>query len=419
VIINSASRSGSSLLYALLCRLPQVYALTGEAAPFYKLNTSSDGFNPHVSDRIPTEQLDRIIDYAGLSRDLLSDLSLSETETETKRIDGDAYTVDLMLRLSLQWAGIEFDPPVLRICITRAFECYADNHPVFDTEDFYLLLLEQLHTEWPCINPFYYDIGTDKVALHFPHIEVPTGPPSTSFVLEEPPFILLPPRRSPVPDDLANRTLLLKSTVDCYRMNLIERLFPEAEIRIIHLVRNPAATINGLYDGWLHRGFFSHNLEHGMDGSGLERLHIKGYSDVFPFGKYWWNFDLPDGWQAVADRELVDVCAFQWHAANREILRHLDESQRRSCRVHFEAIICSGESRRSEFERILDFMGVAAEQISALQLDALPVVQSTLPPQLYRWKRREDMISRVLEAPRVKETAACFGYSTENMNTWL
>ncbi len=419
VIINSASRSGSSLLYALLSRLPQVYALTGEAAPFYKLNTAAGGFDPHASDRIPTEQLDRVIDYSGLSRDLLSDLSLAGAETVTERIDADAYVVDLMLRLSLQWAGIEFDPSVLRNSILRVFECYARKNPLFNTEEFYLQLLERLHADWPGINPFYYDIGTDKVALRFPHIDVPVGPPSTGFVLEEPPFILQPPRHRPAPDDLANRTLLLKSTVDCYRMNLIERLFPGADIRIIHLVRNPAATINGLYDGWLHRGFFSHNLEHCCGGNSPDRLRIKGYSDVYPFGRNWWNFDLPEGWQSVADRELVEVCAFQWHAANREILGHLDETRRSSCRVHFEDIIRSSESRMVAFGRMLDFMGVASDQISALQLDALPVVQSTLPPQLYRWKRREDMIARVLQAPRICEMAASFGYSTENLDAWL
>jgi hypothetical protein len=202
-------------------------------------------------------------------------------------------------------------------------------------------------------------------------------------------------------------------------MNLIERLFPETDIRIIHLVRNPAATINGLYDGWLHRGFFSHNLEHCFAGSGPDRLRIKGYSDLHPFGKNWWNFDLPEGWQGVADRELVDVCAFQWRAANTEILGHLAETHRRSCRVHFEDVIRSSESRIATFERMLDFMGVASDQIQALQLDALPVVQSTLPPQLYRWKLREDMIARVLAAPRISEMAATFGYSTENMDAWL
>lgn len=419
VIINSSSRSGSSLLYALLGRLPQVYCLTGEAAPFYKLNATLDGFNPHACDRIPDSKLDSVIDYAGLSLDFLSDLSLIDTEIVSNRIDSDTYIDDLMLRLALQWTDISFDPEVLRRCIGNALAEYVAQQPLFMVEDFYLLLLERLIERWPRINPFYYDVGTDKVALRFPFIDIPVGPPVPEFTLEEPPFILLPPRRKPTPDDLAGKTLLLKSTVDCYRMNLIKKLFPNTDIRIIHLVRNPAATINGIFDGWHHRGFFSHNLSHDFTGGKPLELRIRGYSDLYPFGRTWWNFDLPDGWQSVADRDLVDVCAFQWHSANREILDHLRTEGCSSCLVHFEDIIRSVESRCREFARMLDFMGIPPEQATALQLDPLPVVQSTLPPQLYRWKRRHDMIARVLAAPHITELAASFGYFRENMDEWL
>lgn len=419
VIINSSSRSGSSLLYALLGKLPQVYCLTGEAAPFYKLNATLGGFNPHACDRIPSELLDSVIDYTGLSLDFLSDLSLIGREIVSDRIDVDTYIDDLMLRLALQWTNVSFEPETLRRCISATVADYVAHNQIFMIEEFYLLLLERLMLLWPQINPFYYDIGTDKVALRFPFIDIPVGPPVSGFTLEEPPFILLAPHRKPTPDDLAGKTLLLKSTVDCYRMNLIEKLFPEADIRIIHLVRNPAATINGIFDGWHHRGFFSHNLAHDFAGGKALELQIQGYSDIYPFGRTWWNFDLPDGWQSVADRDLVDVCAFQWHATNAEILNHLASTRRASCLVHFEDIIRSVDSRREEFARLLDFMGVPAEQATELQLDLLPVVQSTLPPQLYRWKRRHDMIAKVLAAPHIIELAASFGYRRENMDAWL
>jgi len=420
VIINSASRSGSSLLYALLGRLPGVISLTGEASPFYKLNTGITGFNPHDSDRIPTELLDAAIDFPGLCRDFLSDLYTHETVTETSEIDADSYIDDLALRLSLQWAELSLDEAPLRNCIETAFAEYADRHPSFDTEEFYLSLLEHLCRLSPRINPFYYDIGTDKVALRFPYMEIPAGPPTECCTIEEPPFILLPPKRRPTQQEMGSRTLLLKSTVDCYRMNLVERLFPRAEIRVIHLVRNPAATINGLYDGWHHRGFFSHNLSVRVcsDAEPLP-LRIKGYSDRYPFGGNWWNFDLPPGWREYADRELLEVCAFQWCSANAEILDNLATSRQSSCRVRFEEIIRSADSRLAEFERMLDFMEVSSAELGALGLHCLPVVQSTLPPQLYRWKRRGEMIDRVLAAPHIREMAASFGYHEDNMEEWL
>lgn len=420
LIINSSSRSGSSLLYALLSKLPRIYAITGEAAPFYKLNTTNDAFDPYRSDKLPSELLDTVIDYQRLSRDLFSDLYLAGRETITGRINLDAYTDDLMLRLVLQWPDIAGEPTILRECIAAAFEMYAKQNRCFIVEDFYLQLLECLVAVWPQINPFYYDISTDKVALRFPFTAIPCGPPDSRFTIEEPPFILLSPRHRPAPADLADKILLLKSTVDCYRMNLVDRLFPNADIRIIHLQRNPAAAINGIYDGWLHRGFFSHNLQPYFDANRDPKgLRIKGYSELHPFGSSWWNFDLPEGWQSVADRELVEVCAFQWHSANAEILRYLAGSHRRSCAVHFEDIIRSSDSRIPVFERLLDFMGVLPEQLAALGLDSLPVVQSTLPPQLYRWKRRQDMITRVLEVPRIREMAEFFGYRMDTMDGWL
>lgn len=420
VIINSASRSGSSLLYALLGKLPQLISLTGEAAPFYKLNSLIDGFNPHASDRIPAELLARVIDFHGLSLDFLADLFRAETENTTALIDADRYIDDLLLRFSLQWTDLELDEKNLRSCIETAFMEYAATHPRFDTEEFHLCLLEHLCRLSPRINPFYYDIGTDKVALRFPFIDIPSGPPTESFTLEEPPFILLPPRRKPTAEDLGDKTILLKSTVDCYRMNLVERLFPGAEIRIIHLVRNPAATINGLYDGWHHRGFFSHNLAARIGGEAASvPLRIRGYSDRYPFGGNWWNFDLPPGWENFADRDLLDVCAYQWHSANAEILSNLADTRHKACTVHFEDIIRSADSRRAEFERMLSFMEVPSAEISMLRLNAMPVVQSTLPPQLYRWKKRGELIFRVLAIPQIREMAAAFGYRDDNREGWL
>jgi hypothetical protein len=420
IVINSSSRSGSSLLYALLSKLPGVISLTGEASPFYKLNTRLDRFNPHESEKIPTALLDEVIDFEGLSEDFLSDMYLQEKAAGIEEIDVENYIDDLMLRFLLQWTDIELYEDELRKIITIAFETYADFNPVFNTENFYLDLLESLSSRWPQINPFYYDIGTDRTALRFPSVEIPSGPPACRFTIEEPPFVLLHPVKRAKADDLRSSTLLLKSTVDCYRMNLLEKLFPNAETRVIHLVRNPAATINGIFDGWHHRGFFSHNLG-SCFGNHLHvrDLKIKGYSDLYSHGKNWWNFDLPAGWQEYADRELLEVCAFQWRSANAEIMEHLASSRKSCCTVHFEEIIRSLESRNLEFAKMFDFMDVPSEGAKTLNLAALPVVQSTLPPQLYRWKKRKDLIERLLDDPKILELSERLGYIKSGIDGWL
>jgi hypothetical protein len=420
VVINSSSRSGSSLLYALLAKLPGVISLTGEASPFYKLNISLDCFNPHESEKIPSAQLEKVIDFEGLSEDFLSDIYLPEKASRIEEIDKENYVDDLMLRFLLQWTDIDVHEDELRKIITASFETYADVNPVFNTEDFYLELLERLSNRWPQINPFYYDIGTDRTALRFPSVDIPSAPPVSRFTIEEPPFVLLHPAKRAETGDLHRSTLLLKSTVDCYRMNLLEKLFPNAGIKVIHLVRNPAATINGIFDGWHHRGFFSHNLGRCFGKHPHTReLKIKGYSDLYPHGKNWWNFDLPAGWQEYAERELLEVCAFQWRSANTEILENLDSSRQCSCTVHFEDVIRSVESRRVEFARILEFMGISPQETGRLRLEYLPVVQSTLPPQLYRWKRRKELIERILDDPGILEMSERLGYFKAGIDGWL
>ena len=78
VIINSAPRSGSSLLFAILRKIPQFYSLSGEDVPFYKLNgLSCDTF---LSDEIPEELKEAKAYFFGMSRDFLSDFSIANSQ---------------------------------------------------------------------------------------------------------------------------------------------------------------------------------------------------------------------------------------------------------------------------------------------------------------------------------------------------
>ena len=240
------------------------------------------------SDKIPDAIIDKVINYKGLSRDFFSDLYKPIQRFHDKNIDIEEYSDHLVLRFLIQWTDVDIDIPALKTIIHKVFEAFAKRHVKFVVDEFYLSLLEEVNTVYPKVDPFYYDISTEKVALRFPFLDIPSCPPNDYFNIEEPPFILQTPGLNADAADLAENILLLKSTVDGYRMNLIEKIFPNANIRIIHLVRNPAATTNGIYDGWLHRGFFSHNLlPYFNENNDLKKLSIKGYSDVFSFGNHW------------------------------------------------------------------------------------------------------------------------------------
>jgi len=47
------------------------------------------------------------------------------------------------------------------------------------------------------------------------------------------------------------------------------------------------------------------------------------------------------------------------------------------------------------------------------------VVQSTLPPQLYKWKKHPDILPRLLGDPKIVALADRFGYDKGNIAEWL
>jgi hypothetical protein len=418
IVIAAASRSGSSLLFTLLKKIPCIYSLSGEGVPFYKLNGfSSDSF---FSDEIPAAMPIRKGLWLGLSRDFLSDFSLAAEEgriIEEEDMVG-SYIDDLALRFSLQWPTAGFSYEVFTRLAKLTYETYIKTHRVFCAEEFYLELIRSLRREYGIINPYYYDIPVGMVREKFPDLEIPSGPPQLVSLIEEPPFILLPIRRKVKKEDLSDKILLLKSSVDCYRLPFLETIFSNADIKVIYLARNPLGSVNGLYDGWLYRGFFSHNLKAILKSQG-QALEITGYSDRYEWGKWWWNYDLPDGWQGYTRKRLEEVCAFQWLSANNAVQQYLKKSGKRHCSVKYENMIGSLASRTAEINKIMDFIGLGSGMVDGLGLDKLPVVQATQQPQAYRWKKRKDMLLPILDDPKISVMANELGYRKDNIEEWF
>ncbi|MBI5240038.1 MAG: sulfotransferase [Elusimicrobia bacterium] len=408
-LILSAPRSGSSLLQALLKTLPGTYALNGECVPFHKLNgVASD---EDASDAIPAQTAVSAARRSALAEDMLEDLSLPGSTAAARGWEED-YIDALALRLPLQWPQIRFSYREIRQAAGDALAAQRAAAPAFETTGFYLGLLARLRERHPAIDPYYYDIPAGRVAARFPGLRPPEGPPNDTVVIEEPPFILIEPRRRADAAALADKTLLLKSTVNCYRLDFILSLFPRAEVRVVHLTRNPLASINGLCDGWLHRGFFSHNLRAFSASSGRLRrgLSIAGYSDARPWTRWWWNFDLPPGWEALASSRLESVCAFQWMSAQRTIREALARTHLPSLRLKFEDIAGSLESRREALRGLCRFLVLAQDSLDTRLIKDLPVVQATQPPDPARWHRRQDALLPLMRDPQLREAATSAGY---------
>ena len=211
LIINSSSRSGSSLLYAILRKIPGIYSLTGEAAPFYKLNTDFDPAIIFRSENISDNVIDTMVDFKGLRNDILADLSFANGNNNINmHTDFDSYANDIIMRFLLQWADIEFDIKKVKKIIFTIAENIKKLKATVGVEEFYIQLLGSLIRIYPQINPYYYDLTPELVALHFPEYSKPFSPPGNSIIIEEPPFVLQAPRVSPSPDHLENNILFQK-----------------------------------------------------------------------------------------------------------------------------------------------------------------------------------------------------------------
>lgn len=423
LIINAASRSGSSLLFDLLKKNPEIYSLSGEGVPFLKLNGfTSDSF---PSDEISREMSGDMARVLSLSRDFLSDCSVRTDPNDVFKDPEllDQYIDDVALRFPLQWPGCLLPYERLKIIFQDAFTRYRKNRLVFRAEEFYLELLSALRNEDPSINPYYYDIPAGMVKEKFPGLEIPSGPPNAVLTIEEPPFIVLKPGRKINEQNLLEKTLLLKSSADCYRMGFLETLFPCADIRVVCLIRNPAASINGLYDGWLSpRGFFSRNLSSLNGGTAVQGkpvLAIQGYSDRYEWGVSWWKYEFPSGWENYLRSRLEEVCAFQWCSANKAVQEYKRTSGKQNCQVRYENIIANDALRKQEIEKILDLSGIPQISIHQMSLNSLPVIQATYPPFPFRWKKKEAILKPVLESSSVNDVCVQLGYDRARMEEWL
>lgn len=263
LLITSASRGGSSLLFDILRHHEGTCSPDGEHGKWYTLNGIC--YPAFDSDAIPS-------DFGSFDRkQLLTDM-LSDVGATTRSGDRVHDVDDVLLRLPLQF-------PHHDIPFEQVREALLDGSS-FDE------ILGNLG-----ISPYHYD----------EYAEGDTDSPLEAEAIEERPFITPHDhKRSLTPGDFG-RTLVLKTSVDAYRLRWIrEQLFPDTDVHVVHLTRNPAASINGLYDGWrLNRGFPTYDVGN---------LNLEGYDNSL------WNYDLPPGW--YTDGRLIDICLEQWTQAH-------------------------------------------------------------------------------------------------------
>lgn len=397
VLICASSRGGSSYLHRTLAKSPHIISPRGEHNPFVKAYLSS--FELTDSDYLDSTHLhpnnaDRIWKL------LFFDLGIGFSP---EIIDDMLYDLQLEMRLTLQWPGL--------IHLSE-FKCVLDGLHKNGTPRKMLFqsIIDLLEIEGKIQSSYY-----DRDPLLSSNWNSPqTNVPPLDFLLEEPPFIPILPRRFPSREEVEAYPLLLKSSLNAYHLDFIRAFFPNSHIKIIHLTRNFAASVNGLIDGWLSWGFYSYNFSK----LPLE-LNIMGYSDKYSWGCNWWNFDLFPNWRNYSTSTLQMVCLQQWLNAHKSILQfkhnHKDVSY---LQIEFENFIMSREGRQQALDKISEFLSIPKFSAGLTGMSS-EVIMATVPPKPGRWNSRKIDISPLVNVPLVREISDELGYDVQEMSKWI
>ena len=418
LVVISASRSGSSFLYHLLSSHPDVLAPQGEEITFYKLAGLGVIDDLDDSDLIAKDFAYSQAERNALASDILRDsgyplVARTPASARASEFPFDRYLVDSVQRLLLQWPDIDFDCDVLYESARKALERHLPAAGQMDTRAYWLDLLSELIANGYPINPYFYDLPRDLIKHQHPSIAMADSPPFSAICLEEPPFVVPQPKVFPGRDANARNCLLLKSSSNCYRIEFMKSLFPNARFSFIYLNRNPAGAINGLMDGWLSNGFYSQSVK------SLAALNIAGYSSPQkPWSQQWWNFDSPPGWKDYIGRPLEDVCAFQWRSANEHVLEGIDSGAiDHHIVIRYEDLLTE-ESLKRELVRAFAFARLPSGPVLD-NFKAPASVMSVNPPGPKKWMKRREAILPALTDARVAAVAARLGYDVEQAEDFV
>lgn len=390
----------------MLRESPAMLHLRAEINPFLRLAGLAFPYDGRDSDVLTAND---VIGLAPAARQMLDQELALDAGCPASVVDDVQYALDVAWRFTVQWPELDFAVPAFVALVRRVLEKLRSElgwagHEVRDVARCQCELLHALRENGFRVSPRYYDLPA-RLLDTAGSGELVRGAPGR-LLIEEPPFVLTRPWRRADEHDVASKPLLIKTPSNAYRIGFLRALFPNARLRIVHLTRNPAGAINGLYDGWRHHGFHAHRMS--------RPLRIAGYAEDCPADRWWWKFDLPPGWAEYVAAPLPQVCGFQWRSCHQAILAETERDGVASYRLRFEDLTRGDATRIEQFERLTDWLGIPfTGALRTAAHEGIAPVAATAAPNPRRWLARADAIRSAI-TDEVRGITERLGYGDEN-----
>ncbi len=376
VLLLSSSRGGSSITAEFFRQRNDLLHLRAEINPFLYISRLTYPNSTTGSDRLLEEHVD---DSMVLWKYLRQEIGTYErgvmTQNKWKR-----FSKDLWFRLGLQWPNLSFELPFIIETVERTVgwlrKHFHWQERFDDVVTFHCIFLQHLRERYPMVDPRWYDISEQDLKKYFPKLKRLYVP---KYFVEEPPFVLIAPWRLASEQELQQKTLIIKTPSNAYRIPFFRQFFKRQRLRILHVKRDVKSSVQGLLHGWRYqRGFHSHIISNFCVEPSL-------------IPQNWWKYDLPPLFETQLNEPLPNICLFQWMSSHQWILREKGLVDG----VHgiwFEDIL---DNNSKELIQLWKWLNVPVSHHNLSPLTDLPLVMASRPRQkrIFDQEQHVDMIT--------------------------
>lgn len=338
-VLASSSRGGTSVTAEFLqwqgadCDDPtgRILTLPGEEKPHLILAGLCFPMRPYLFDDLDGADAHQPA-VCKLFAEMGSEVGYPMARCEDLKL----YAMQLYRRLILQWplhlSGLDPDAAIetLTDSLRRSFD---DEYR--DSAANRRQVLECCAECFPFIKRSFYDCSIVK------REEDSAVLAGGAWSLEETPFVLPPPWNNATAEELASGTFLLRDPSNAWRLDFWKSAFSTQELLILHLMRDPKESIQGLCDGWNYPfGFQTLPSDSPLDIAGYSSGQIKATSE---WKRFRLNFSIDQqlGERLLLERRsmtLVEVCGHQWREAHLRILADVERFSLHRVGVSFSVL---------------------------------------------------------------------------------